>query len=373
MSRGAILKNHLPEYLAEFFGTAIMMIVGIGAVTFMWSDGSLMRELIPSEPLRRLCTGLLFAGGGTAVVLSPLGQRSGGHLNPAVTVAFWVKGQVATVDALAYVVAQMLGAVLGVWVIAMVGGAAAQSVQLGITLPGGAYSAGVALIAEFVITFALMFTILYCVNEPRQAARTPYFAGLLVALLVFVEAPISGTSLNPARSFAPALLTTVFDHFWLYVVGPIAGAVLAVFVYGRTFGAHGRAGCAKLFHTERYRCIFSDCSHSLFAAGAVVLREGESADKAYVVERGEVEVRRRGANGEDVVLATLGPGEWIGEMGLLLQLPRSASVVVTRDASLRVVTPDNFAHVITEHPLETQRLLKQLAERLHETDRRVIL
>ena len=103
------------------------------------------------------------------------------------------------------------------------------------------------------------------------------------------------------------------------------------------------------------------------------LREGESADKAYVVERGEVEVRRRGANGEDVVLATLGPGEWIGEMGLLLQLPRSASVVVTRDASLRVVTPDNFAHVITEHPLETQRLLKQLAERLHETDRRVIL
>jgi aquaporin Z len=207
------VKSHLPEYFAEFLGTAIMMIVGIGAVTVMWSDGSVMRELIPNEPLRRLCTGLLFAGGGTAIVLSPLGQRGGGHSNPAVTLAFWVKGQVTGPDAIAYCVAQMLGAVMGVVIVALVGGAAAQSVQLGLTTPGAEYSTGIALGAEFVITFMLMFTILYCVNEPRHAARTPYFAGLLVALLVFVEAPVSGTSLNPARSFAPALLTSVFDGF----------------------------------------------------------------------------------------------------------------------------------------------------------------
>ena len=115
-----LVKSHLPEYFAEFLGTAIMMIVGIGAVTVMWSDGSVMRELIPNEPLRRLCTGLLFAGGGTAVVLSPLGQRSGGHLNPAVTLAFWVKGQVTGADAIAYCVAQMLGAVMGVVIVALV-------------------------------------------------------------------------------------------------------------------------------------------------------------------------------------------------------------------------------------------------------------
>lgn len=354
-------------------GTAIMMIVGIGAVTLMWSDGSVMRELIPNEPLRRLCTGLLFAGGGTAVVLSPLGQRSGGHLNPAVTLAFWVKGQVTSADAFAYVVAQIIGATLGVLVVASIGGAAAQSVQLGVTLPGAGYSASAALGAEFAITFMLMFTILYCVNEPRHAARTPYVAGLLVALLVFVEAPVSGTSLNPARSFAPALLTAVFQDFWLYCVGPVAGAVLAVFVHGWTFGARSRAGCAKLFHTERYRCIFSDCSHALFAAGEIVLREGEVADRAYVVERGALEVRKRNPDGTELVLATLGPGDWVGEMGLLLQLPRSASVVVTQAASLRKVTADNFAHVIAEHPTETQALLQQLAGRLHEADRRLVL
>ena len=368
-----LVKSHLPEYFAEFLGTAIMMIVGIGAVTVMWSDGSVMRELIPNEPLRRLCTGLLFAGGGTAVVLSPLGQRSGGHLNPAVTLAFWVKGQVTGPDAIAYCVAQMLGAVMGVVIVALVGGAAAQSVQLGLTTPGAEYSTGIALGAEFVITFMLMFTILYCVNEPRHAARTPYFAGLLVALLVFVEAPVSGTSLNPARSFAPALLTSVFDGFWLYCVGPVAGAVLAVFVHGWTFGARARAGCAKLFHTERYRCIFTDCSHALFPVGAVVLHEGDIADRAYVVERGELEVRKRNADGSELVLAKLGPGEWVGEMGLLLQLPRSASVVVTRAASLRKVTIDNFAHVIAEHPTETRELLQQLAGRLHEADRRLVL
>lgn len=350
-----------------------MMIIGIGAVTLMWSDGSIMRELISNEPLRRLCTGLLFAGGGTAVVLSPLGQRSGGHLNPAVTLAFWVKGQVNGLDASAYVLAQLLGAVVGVVVVGLVGGAAAQSVQLGITLPGADYSTGIALGAEFVITFMLMFTILYCVNEPRHAARTPYFAGLLVALLVFVEAPVSGTSLNPARSFAPALLTSVFQDFWLYCVGPVAGAVLAVYVHGWAFGARARAGCAKLFHTERYRCIFTDCSHASFAVGEVVLREGEAADRAYVVERGELEVRKRNPDGNELVLAKLGPGDWVGEMGLLLQLPRSASVVVTQAASLRQVTTDNFAHVIAEHPNETHALLRQLAGRLHEADRRLVL
>lgn len=85
------MKRNWSAYLAEFFGTAIMMTIGIGAVVLMWSEGSMFREWIPSDLWRRLATGVLFAGGGTAVVLSPLGQRSGGHLNPAMTFAFWLR------------------------------------------------------------------------------------------------------------------------------------------------------------------------------------------------------------------------------------------------------------------------------------------
>jgi aquaporin Z len=367
------MKDHWPEYLAEFFGTALMMMIGVGAIVLMWSSTSVMPELIPSEALRRLITGTLFAGGATAVVLSPLGQRSGGHINPAVTFAFWWKDQVTTPDAICYVVAQVLGACLGVLVIALTCGEAAQSVQLGITLPGAGYTAGAAFVAEIIITFLLVFLILYCVNNSKLASRTPWLAGSLVAFLVLVEAPVSGTSLNPARSFAPALLTGNFEFNWIYWIAPMLGALAAVLVFAYLFESKRNSGCAKLYHTERYRCIFTQCVHTVIPAGTVLLREGDDADKAFVLERGALEVRKRDEAGVDHVLGTVGPGEWVGEMALLLSLPRSATVVATEDSQVRAVNADNFAHVIAEHPTETMRLLQQLSARLHEANSQLVV
>ncbi|MBW3566035.1 MAG: aquaporin [Acidobacteria bacterium] len=367
------MKEHLPEYFAEFAGTAIMMAIGTGAIVFMWSEGSMMTELIPSEALRRLATGVLFAGGATLVVISRLGQRSGGHLNPAMTLAFWWKGQVAPPDLFAYAGAQIAGALLGVWIVAMVGGAAAESVQWGITLPGAGYSVPEAFLAEAVITFLLVFLVLFCVSNQRFAAATPFLAGALVAFLVWVEAPISGTGLNPARSFAPALVSARFEHHWLYWIAPAVGAIAAVVLFARTVDTAERPGCAKLFHTERYRCIFLQCAYEVFPAGRVVMREGEQAVFAYVIEEGELEVRKRAEDGSERVLSRLGPGEWAGELGMLLRLPRSATVVASRDSRLRMVTEQNFKHVIAEHPTETERLLRQLAKRLHETSAQLVL
>jgi aquaporin Z len=365
------MKDHLPEYFAEFIGTAIMMAIGIGAVAFMWHEGSPMREAIPSEALRRLATGVLFAGGGTLVVMSPLGQRSGGHLNPAMTLAFWWKGQVQTRDLFAYIGAQLAGALVGVWIVAMVGGSAARSIQWGLTLPGSGFSVAEAFIAEFAITFLLVFLVLFCVSNERFAKATPLLAGALVAFLVFVEAPISGTSLNPARSFAPALYAPNFEHQWLYWVAPILGAITAVKLFGRVIDTKARPGCAKLFHTERYRCIFLDCAYEVFPAGRVAIREGDSAPVAYVIEEGELEVRKQSDDGSVRVLSRLGPGEWAGELGVLLRLPRSATLVATKDSRLRVVTEANLKHVIAEHPAETAGLLRQLAQRLHDTSERI--
>lgn len=367
------MKLNWSEYLSEFFGTAIMMAIGIGAVVFMWSAGSVMTEVIPSEPWRRLATGVLFAGGGTAVVLSPLGQRSGGHLNPAMTLAFWLRGKITHTDAAMYVLAQTLGAVLGVLIVEAVAGEAAATVNLGMTTPGLGYSATVALAAELVITFSLIFLVFWAVDRRSVAPLTPYLAGVLIAFLVMIEAPISGTSLNPARSLAPAALMGMFDHLWLYFVGPIVGAVLAVGVYRGIGGEKTATGCAKLHHTDQYPCLFEGCGYRRIAAGTILLRQGGESDRAYVIRRGEVEVRKAQSNGQEAVIAQLGPGDWVGEMGLLLNLPRSASVVAVTDLEVEPLTRENFEHLIGAHPEEALRLLRQLATRLHQADQRQTL
>ena len=178
--------EHLPEYSCDFLGTALMMALGVGAIALMWSEGSPMAALIPSEGLRRLMTGVLFAGGATAVVLSPIGQRSGGHLNPAVTLAFWWQGRITGSDATAYIVAQVLGAILGVAIVAAAAFPAAKSVQLGLTAPGTGFSLPVVFLAELGATFLLLMVILMSLHHQRFAPRTPFFAGTLVALLVFI-------------------------------------------------------------------------------------------------------------------------------------------------------------------------------------------
>jgi aquaporin Z len=358
------MRDHLPEYLSELFGTAIMMMVGIGAILLMWGDGSPVQVFGIPVWLRRLLTGILFAGGGTLVVLSPLGQRSGGHLNPAITWAFWRKGQVKSADAILYSVAQILGALAGVGIFVLIGGGSAKSVHLGLTLPGQGYSPAVAFVAEAVTTFLLMFLILYCAGNSRIAARTPYFAGALIALLVFVEAPISGTSLNPARSFAPAFWTHLFQFQWIYWIAPVLGALAAVPSVGLFFSEKEQRGCAKLFHTEHYRCIFPNCGYTRVVAGTVLLKEGEQADHAYVLERGSLAVCKYSPNGTEQLLSRLVPGDWVGATSLLLGVPQSANVVALADSQLRKITSTNFTHVIKDHPEETLRLLKQLSERL---------
>jgi aquaporin Z len=359
-----------------------MMLLGTAAVVLIWHPGSPFEQWIPSASLRRLLTGTLFAGGATLVVYSRLGQRSGAHINPAVTLAFWRLGKIGTRDAVAYAASQFLGALAGVAAVGLILRDKAVGAHLGTTVPAAGLHWGGAFAAESLITFLLVFLILQCVSRPRLAPYTGYLAGSLVALLVWIEAPFTGTSLNPARSLAPAVLMGLGGqgsmwfplaplHQWIYLVAPPLGALVAVGLSRRM--ERKRPTCAKLYHTEAYPCIFSDCGYHLVRAGETVLREGEESQRAFVVERGELEVRKRDASGSELVLARLGPRDWVGEMGLLLQQPRSATVVAVTDAQLRPITRENFARVIAEDPEVSLRVLKQLAERLYEADRRIAL
>ena len=339
-----------------------MLFVGVSAVALMWGQGSPIPVIEPPM-LRRFLTGLLFAAGATAVVNSPIGQRSGGHINPAVTLAFWHLGKVAGRDVLPYIAAQTAGAFAGVALAAAVCGEMARSVQLAATVPGDGWTWGAALAAELAATFALVFLIFVCVNKPSVAARTGVIAGALVVVLVTIEAPISGTSVNPARSLAPAALFPVWRDLWIYFAGPIAGALLATVAYRHQWG--GSTVCAKLYHTAKYPCPFA-CGYRLARAGEVIMAEGETGIEAYLVDRGQLRVTREGA-----LLAELGPGDWVGEMSLLLDEPRSATVTALSDVQLRRVTKDSFARVLAEDPRRTQELLRQLARRVKDASARV--
>ena len=224
--RGRSMRRNLPLYVCEFAGTAFMLFWGVTAVAFMWGSGSPL-PAVPNPTLRRFITGLLFAGGATAVVYSPLGQRSGAHINSAVTLAFWRIGKFPGSAVPGYILAQVLGALAGVAAAALLWGDMARSVQYALTAPGNGWTWIGALVGEALATFALVFLIFICIDKPAVAGKTGLLAGFLVAILVTIESPISGTSVNPARSAAPAILVPVFRDQWIYFVGPIAGALVA--------------------------------------------------------------------------------------------------------------------------------------------------
>jgi aquaporin Z len=362
------MRRNLPVYFCEFAGTAIMLFLGIGAVALMWAPGSPM-PVMPNPALRRLITGIMFAAGATLVVYSPLGQRSGGHINPAVTLAFWRAGKVPTRDAVAYVLAQFAGALAGALAAGLVWREMTPAIQYAATTPGEGYSAMTALIGETVITFLLVFTIFVCVNKPHLAPRTGLIAGALVALIVMIEAPVSGASLNPARTLGPAIMVPLYRDVWLYFVGPCLGALIAVAAYMQQWGSS--TVCAKLYHTEKYPCPFEQCGYRLVSAGEMVMREGELGSEAYIIERGVLEVLRDRLEATPVSVAHLERGDWVGEISLLLEEPRTATVVALTDAQLRRVTKKDFGHILASDPERTQELLRQLARRVRESSNRL--
>jgi aquaporin Z len=253
---GSALRAHWPEYLAEAAGLGLFMISACLFGTLLGHPDSPVVRALPDPVARRVLMG--FAMGLTAVGLihSPWGQRSGAHFNPATTLTFWRLGKVGTVDAVFYAVFQVLGGIAGVYVAgAALGGRVGHpSVQYVATVPG---DAGVlaAFAAEVLITFILLSVILRVSNTAHLARFTPLFAGALVATYISVEAPISGMSMNPARSLASALPAGAWAPLWIYFLAPPLGMLLAAHVYVRRRGLGGVL-CAKLHHDNDKRCIF---------------------------------------------------------------------------------------------------------------------
>lgn len=253
------VKRHWPEYLIEGWALGTFMVSAGVFATLLDYPGSAIHRAIESADLRRALVGLAMGLTAIALICSPWGQRSGAHMNPAVTLTFLRLGKIHRWDALFYILAQFVGGILGVLLLAAFLGPAFMDppVSYVATLPGSG-GIWIALVAELLISLVLIYFVLSFSNAPRFARYTGVAAGCLVALYITFEAPLSGMSMNPARSFASAAPAGHWQAFWIYVAAPVsgmlAGAQLFLVTRPRT-----RVGCAKLLHPDNQRCIH--CGH----------------------------------------------------------------------------------------------------------------
>jgi len=264
MTSETALRRHWPEYLIEACLLGAFMVSALGFTVLLEHPASPVRGALPHAGLRRALMGLAMGGSAIALVYSPWGQRSGAHFNPALTLAFFRLGKIEPADALGYVAAQFAGGVVGVLAIAGVLGSlvAAPTVNYAATLPGAPGPAA-AFAAELAISFATMLTVLTVSNHPRLAPHTPLFVGALVATWISFEAPLSGMSMNPARSFGSAAGAGLFDSLWIYFAAPALGMLLAAETFVRV--SPRKVHCAKLHHANATRCIFRCGYHELAA------------------------------------------------------------------------------------------------------------
>ncbi len=273
----AALRAHWPEYLMEAAELGLFMVSACLFVAWIEHPHYGVPAHINDPFWRRALIGLAMGLTAVAIVHSPLGKRSGAHFNPAVTLTFLRLGRIAPWDAAFYALGQFVGACAGVLLAAIVLGrdvVADARVNFVATLPGDS-GVGAAFVAEALISFVLMAVVLALSNDPRLNRHTGVVAGVLVALFITFEAPYSGMSMNPARSFGSAWPGHIWQSLWLYFTAPPLGMLLAAELFVRRHGL-GAVLCCKLHHENDARCIFR-CRYGARAATAATPSDGGSA------------------------------------------------------------------------------------------------
>jgi aquaporin Z len=262
------LEIHWPEYVIEAGCLALFMLSAMAFAVLFQHPASPLASLTAAGAgspgvILRLPMGLAMGLTAAAIIYSPFGRRSGAHMNPAVTVAFLRLGRIAAADALGYVAAQFAGGLAGVAAAAALLQTlpAHPAINYVATIPGPA-GTGAAFLAEAAISALLMLVVLTMSSSALTARWTGAAAAALVAAFIAVEAPLSGMSMNPARTLASAAFAGT-GHLWIYFVAPPLGTLAAAELFVR-LGVARHVRCAKLHHDSarktRARCIFH-CAH----------------------------------------------------------------------------------------------------------------
>ena len=243
---------HPVDWACELVGTTFQLAVGFAVLALLESPKSRATSALPGWA-RLVLIGIAFGLLAAAVALSPLGRRSGAHLNPAVTVGFLLRGHTPARDALGYVVAQVVGAVVAAAAFTGALGSWATSVRHAQTVPAPHLSLAAVTGIEAALTFGLLMTVFLMLSSSRTARWTPAVVTGALAALIWAGAPRTGASMNPARTFGPDVIATSFAALWCYVVGPVAGAAAAAGAL--TLFTRRRTLTAKLFHDESYPSV----------------------------------------------------------------------------------------------------------------------
>lgn len=248
-SKRSFVRVYGKLFLSEFIGTALLIAAGVSAVIFDFGVGSPVATALPDAGVRRAITGFLFGAIGGTIAVSPVGKVSGAHINPVVTLAFWIKKKISGGHAVAYLLAQLGGGIVGALPL-LAWGLMGRSIEFGSTFPGAGYTAGQAAAGEIVTTFCLITGIFIFLGRRHLRSYTPMLFPFLYAVMVYLEAPISGTSTNPARSLGPSVVSCEWHGWWVYWVGPLAGTLLALGFHRITPLRWFEAEVAKLYHFE---------------------------------------------------------------------------------------------------------------------------
>lgn len=229
------------KFYAELFGTFILTFIGSMAVVSF--AGTSLAFGSASLLAIALAHGLALA-----IAVYAVGHISGAHVNPAVTIGFLVTGRMKSNEAGYYILAQLIGAGIAGLLAGLLASGAAEKAAFGAPLPGEGVSAMAAVGFEIVLTGLLAFVVLSTAADKRATPGWHGFAiGMTLAVAILAGGAFSGASLNPARSFGPALATFAFNTagqaapaislYWIYVLGPIIGGVLAAFLHKMTVAA----------------------------------------------------------------------------------------------------------------------------------------
>jgi aquaporin Z len=252
----ASLRLHWPEYLMEAGLLGAFMVSACLFGILYGYPSSPVRQAISSPFIRGLLGGISMGTTALCIFYSPWGKQSGAHINPSVTLTFLRLGKIRRWDAIFYIAAQFLGAVLGVLSVAeLLRHEVSHPAVRYVTTTPGPRGPLLAFVAEFIMAFGIMSVVLHVSNHPRISRYTGVFASVLVATYITLEAPISGMSMNPARSFGSAFPAGIWTYFGIYLTAPVLGMLTASQLY---IWHKGRASviCAKLHHENDKRCIF---------------------------------------------------------------------------------------------------------------------
>jgi MIP family channel proteins len=216
------MENNSKKLFVEFLGTCIFFFIGAGAIiTNQFSNGAVGLVGIA------LAHGVILS-----IMISAFGGISGGHFNPAVTFGVIVAKRINVSLGLQYVAAQLVGGVLaGLLLYIVFPTQLCSTVHLGTPAVASGISLGTAVLVEAILTFALVTAVFGTAIDPRAPKIGGFGIGLTVMVDILVGGPLTGASMNPARTFGPGLVAGFWENHWVYWVGPLLGGGLAGFVY----------------------------------------------------------------------------------------------------------------------------------------------